>query len=95
MEKETGNRDQISRSNDIEAAYDSFTAKKEQWEKELASISNAVSDMSDFAIARIRIKINSENNGWECDDSGAIECEYVGTLLDLDVLTELIVYALN
>ena len=97
MEKETGNRDQISRLNDIQTAYDTFTEAKKVWDDDLDEISNAVYEMPDFAISRIRAQINSEDNGWYCNESGCFEIENQGedNFPDLDDLTELIVNALE
>ena len=95
MENNTLSEIQSTRLKKIETAYNSLIAKKEQWENDLAYISNSVYDMSDFAISRIRQEINSEDNGWDCNQNGALESEYNGILPDLDDLTELIVNALE
>ncbi len=97
MENQTGIENQDSRLESIKDAYDKFMVEKENWDADLKSINNAVFDMSEFAISRIRNQINSEDNGWNVDSNGYFEteCQYEDALTDLNELTELIVSALE
>ena len=94
MKNQTGIYNQKSRLESIKEAYEACGEVKAAWEADLSEINDITRNMSDYAISKLQREINSEDNGWNCDD-GWFESEHKGILPDLDDLAELIVGALG